>query len=330
MISDAPESTIRLSGRQVLLTVLVLLALNWIGIWYLRSAQNKKNISLQLDIATLYQATGDYSSAVRTLDEVVAAGTRNADLQGRIGDLYRLSRAYDKAIIHLNNASARNPKNQTHLLNLARSYHSAGKYPDAILRFQQLIEADPVNSTYPLELASSYRANKEMDAALTQLDRVLELVPNYYQAYQIRADIYAEMQKWDESNTELQKAMELAPDDYVFLIRMGLNFVEKHEYNIARENFHAASMIKPYLPDPYYHSAEAFIGEGKLEEALPLYEKSLELNDNYVQAYIGLGKAYAAKDECNQAISYFEHVLTIEPNNLDVIQGLSNCSESSG
>jgi tetratricopeptide (TPR) repeat protein len=109
---------------------------------------------------------------------------------------------------------------------------------------------------------------------------------------------------------------------------MGLSDTNRRAYNAARIYFQEASRIYPNRPEPYYYSAETYVGEGKFEAAIPFYEKALEVDDTYALAQMGLGKAYAAMDDCAAAIPYFQDALIYSPGNIDATQGLSNCSIS--
>lgn len=316
-----------INGHQVILISTLLVIAVGLGIWYMVSQLfTYKSVPLLVEIGSLYQASGRNQDVVRVLDESVAIGINDPALLGRVGDLYRLVREYDKSIEFLKAALDSDPNNETYLLSLARSYSSANRCQEANLEYQKLILLRPDNFTYSTGLIACFRIDSEYESAYAELNRYLEVMPTDFQAYQLKGDIYRDQQKWDESIAQYQKAVEMNPEAYTAYINMGFSYTNQRAYNAARNKFQEASSLSPNRPEPYYYSAETYIGEGNFEDAISYYEKALEVDDTYALALMGLGKAYAAMDDCAVAIPYFQDALIYSPGNIDATQGLMNCS----
>jgi tetratricopeptide (TPR) repeat protein len=144
--------------------------------------------------------------------------------------------------------------------------------------------------------------------------------------YQLKGDLYRDQYKWHAAIEQYQKAIETNPEAYFAYINMGFSYNDLRDYASARTEFLAASVINPSRPETYYYAAEAYIGEGNFEAAIPFYEQALETDDQYFLALLGLGKTYAAKDECSLANPYFRKVLGLNLGNEDATQGLNNCT----
>lgn len=99
---------------------------------------------------------------------------------------------------------------------------------------------------------------------------------------------------------------------------------------IAIAFFVVLSIVSPVIAQEeyqqYFDKAKAASEAGRLEEAIKLYEKVLELNYNFVPAYIGLGKIYEQRTDDVEAIAwYFNSALKIDPNNIEAYESLGRC-----
>ncbi len=71
----------------------------------------------------------------------------------------------------------------------------------------------------------------------------------------------------------------------------------------------------------YSNLATAILGN-RLDQAISLYEKALEINPNYADAYRGLGEALVMKGKTDQAINQFQLALEINPRDTGAHSGL--------
>lgn len=82
------------------------------------------------------------------------------------------------------------------------------------------------------------------------------------------------------------------------------------------------SLIRSILAVPitlYYGlKASKASKNGKYEQAISLYKKSVKYNPDDWAAYLNMGNAYCGKKDYRSAISYYEKAIHIYPNNASV------------
>ncbi len=311
----------------ILAVLIIIVAVALIG-FIAAGVMDRKSVPLLIEIGSLYQSTGRTQDAIRIFDEAAAIGISRHELQARVGDLYRLARDYDKSITFLNRALASEPTNETYRFSLARSLASAGRCIEAIPQYLNLLHSKPENYTYSTGVIACYRSLQDYDKAHAEVDRYIALIPTDYLAYQLKGDLYRDQHQWHAAIEQYQKAIESNLEAYSAYINMGFSYNDLRDFAAARAEFLAASAINPSRPEPYYYAAETYIGQGNFDAAIPFYEQALEVDDAYFLALLGLGKTYAAKEECSLAIPYFRKVLILNLGNEDATQGLNNCPQT--
>ncbi|MGK0236801.1 MAG: tetratricopeptide (TPR) repeat protein [Candidatus Pelagisphaera sp.] len=76
--------------------------------------------------------------------------------------------------------------------------------------------------------------------------------------------------------------------------------------------------------------ARIFSGYGRLEEAIPLFERSITLNSKYIPSRIHLGNSFLKLNRLNEAEKTNEDVLEIEPKNPHALVGLARIDMARG
>jgi tetratricopeptide (TPR) repeat protein len=85
----------------------------------------------------------------------------------------------------------------------------------------------------------------------------------------------------------------------------------------AAAQFRAATLIDPTFPEPFKALGDLFLAAPrKLHDlAGEVYSKAIELRPFYADAYVGLGRARAAKGDLYAARTAFEKAVTFDPFN---------------
>ena len=307
-----------------LLGLLLVIAVGMAGVLLPRQAE--PGARFLVEMASLYQTTGNPEDTIRVLDEAVGKGISDAETLGHVGKMYRLLNQFDKAIAVLGRALAKEPNNETYRLSLARSYAGAGKQTEAIAEYQALIGINPASTTYYLEMGLSYRSLKNYDQALAQYQKTLEIDPSYWQGYYYQGEVYREQQRYDKAAAQYQKSLEIYPTNYWTQLWCGVSYAGLNDWRRAIEHYQAAMAIDPEQAETYYYLGEAYRAQGQFDQALQLYQQTIEKNHQYTAAYVSQGKAYASLDDCPNAMLQFSKALKWDPNNAEAKEGLAACA----
>lgn len=290
-------------------------------------AASEANARALIETASLYQVSGQPDDVERVLDEAIKAGVSNPDLLGRSGQLYMSINEYKKAESVLKEAVLADPERQTFRLNLARTYAKLGSRQDAITQYNELIKLTGPNVIFYVELGNQYELLQKYTDAEAQYNKAIEADPNRYEGYFNLGQLYrVRLLDYVKAEEQYKLALDKRPDVYLAKVYYGASLAGQKKYNDAIAVYLDA--ITDYADGqsaPFY-MAEAYRAMGKYEEAIPWYQRALELSPNSIQTLIGLGKTYDAQNNCTDAAKTFAEVLRIQPKNEDAQAGFNKCA----
>ncbi|MDF1545409.1 MAG: tetratricopeptide repeat protein [bacterium] len=104
-------------------------------------------------------------------------------------------------------------------------------------------------------------------------------------------------------------------EDYIDLVKKGNEAFQQNDFNTALELYHSAETELPESTELQYNMAGALYKEGKYEEAVDLYTKSLNTTDAALgaSAHYNLGNTHFRMGDFQNAIKSYENSLSINP-----------------
>jgi tetratricopeptide (TPR) repeat protein len=165
--------------------------------------------------------------------------------------------------------------------------YRSGKFDKAIEHFNKAVELDAGNPKGYLFLGISKAGKLEHDNAISDLTKAIAMDKTYADAYYIRAFCHYE-------KNDLQSAVADASQAIAYI-----------EYQ--------PEQFKAY--EAFYLRALARYGLNDLKGAIEDFSSSIKKNNQFSEAYLFRGKAYAALGKADSAIGDYEMVLRIDPEN---------------
>lgn len=93
----------------------------------------------------------------------------------------------------------------------------------------------------------------------------------------------------------------------------GVVYARKSQWDQAISDFNKALEINPGFAEAYISRGFAYRGKGQYDQAISDYNKALEINPRHAWVYYNRGLAYAYKGQDDQAISDYNKALEISP-----------------
>lgn len=220
---------------------------------------------------------------------------QKALLEATIGQirLYYLDAQPDAALVHFNKAAELAPE-------LSRTERSFGEvklkarvFDEARQHFFKAIEKTNVDSEMYLYIGDSYKDDMNLSAAENWYRAGLKINPLdvNYNARMVR--LYGEPSLFNQKQAVFLKELEMAtliePDD----------FYNNTVYNIHRD------------------IAAAYQLNQKNEEAIQWYKKAIELNPDWIIAWIDLGYTYFYMNQFEPAETHFQKAIALAPEAFD-------------
>jgi tetratricopeptide (TPR) repeat protein len=152
---------------------------------------------------------------------------------------------------------------------------------------ERAIALEPSNATLYWRLGNVYEFDEEQEEAEKAYRNAITLRPNYIAAYTSLGDLYEKQENIDDAIVAYQLALEQVPQETGILYHLGRLF-----YNRG--------------------------GEGDLDKAEEAWILAVEQKPTYSNALYSLGLLYENKGDMSTAVSYFQQVRELNPDNTDV------------
>lgn len=187
-------------------------------------------------------------------------------------------------------ATQQNPKNKVAWYSLAMAYDQQWLFDEAIGYYDKAIELDPnyVDALYRRGYVKE--DNGKSAEAITDYTRVLELDPGYVEAYFERGYSRVSSGKYAEAiidyTTYIDKGGELLTDAYY---ERGIAKNRTADYTGAMTDLKKAGDMGKKDKNVFYEIGYSFEGQKNYEKAIEVYNKVIELDPNYYDAWHGRG-----------------------------------------
>ncbi len=194
-------------------------------------------------------------------------------------------------------------------------------YSKAILICIEVLKKDSTNSeAYNIE-ANCFEQLKDDGAALDNYSAAIRFDKHPYQAYRKRADILCRQQNYENSLPDFQGALDNAPTPgakAATYIERAYIYMSLHKFEDARNDVTEALKFNPRNTTAMSLMGEAFVSDsGKASDAIPWFEKAIEIDSNGTSVYEDLAVAWSKTGEYKKAIGIIGKILSKHPDRAD-------------
>ncbi len=239
-----------------------------------------------------------------------------------------------ESIIDVQKAISMSPKEYKYYIQKAKALYYSGETTVAFSTLQEAEKIDPKNTEAFILAAEIALVLKDYDKTIFNINEALKLDKLDADAYYLRGRAMKEMGDTINSVKSYMKAVELRADFEEAFEELGLLYAT---ININPNNYHAMYALALFYQDngimqkaldTYYDiinikpdHADALHNVGYInlvykesyEDALSLFDKAIESEPDFYQAYYNRGVTYELMGEREKAEKDFEKVLEINP-----------------
>jgi tetratricopeptide (TPR) repeat protein len=153
------------------------------------------------------------------------------------------------------------------------------------------------------------------DEAIRLLKDAINLSPKFAELHWFLARVYYHNDNHSEGMEQMQKAIEIDPKLLKAYLDLAYMYKAHEYYPEAIKLLKTAIEIAPTDPNPYSLLAEVYEDQGTNEDAGRYYEQAANrLNaDDSFNKNIYLGRAARLRGRYDEAISYFQKLVNMEP-----------------
>jgi tetratricopeptide (TPR) repeat protein len=122
---------------------------------------------------------------------------------------------------------------------------------------------------------------------------------------------------WHNSVTLFDHATKVTENNYLAYNNLGFALSAEGKTNEAMENYEKSLEINPDYPDALNNVGYALAGQKRFAEAIPHYEKALRFQPNQADVHDNLGNALSELGRTQEAMVEYEKALQLNPEHAD-------------
>lgn len=212
--------------------------------------------------------------------------------------------------------------------------YAADAFRAAANSFQRAIDLDPDFAAAHVGLADAYLLQNRygalpLDEALAAaepvIERALQLDPRNAEAHAMHGLALQRQGDADGAAAAYERALALDPDSArTYQLYWWMLFLREGNSDRTRELAAQALRADPLSPVQNENFGWSLFEEGRLEEALAYFEKSIELEPAFPFGYMALGGYWRAKGDLQAAAEAYRKALSLSPENPLLRRNLGN------
>ena len=252
-------------------------------------------------LAQIEEKDGNFIAAAREFQAAAHLEPSESNLFDWGGELL-VHRTLDPAVEVFKQATERYPQSSRLMVALGMAYYARGNYDDAVKAFLRGADLDPHDARCYKFLSRAY------DSSPSQAAEVIERFRRYAQMQPDNgmALYYYAMSLWKGKRAQ---DPEFEPGSIDLLLRRAI-------------------AADPKLAEAHLQLGNLAADQGKFAEAIPEYQRALELNSDLSDAHYRLGQAYVRTGQKERAQEQFEvyqqlrtqHLADLEKQRADIRQ----------
>ena len=147
----------------------------------------------------------------------------------------------------------------------------------------------------------------EVNRGVNELERAIQLNPNYATAHHWLGLALATLRQSDRSIGELKRALELDPLSMIINADLSIIYLYARRYDAAEAQARKTLEIDSRSFVAHYYLGAALQLTGRLKEAIPEFQKAVELNNDPYSIAM-LAQAYARNGQTDEARKLLAHL----------------------
>jgi tetratricopeptide (TPR) repeat protein len=277
----------------------------------------------QLNLVRAYFQTHRTAEALRAADALAESNKSDVQVQFSLGVLLASEQQYKAAQRLLDRADALQPDNFEVLFNLGQVLVRTGEDARAELTLNRALKLQPDNSEALYLLAQSYSAQSRPLDALDVLVRAHKIAPGNADIVFLMARITMSQNYYEDAIPLLESGLEIAPRRPDLLAALGESYFMAGKTEKAIEKFNSLLEIDKSARS-YAFLGLSYRNLGRFDEAKSYFQQGLALDPRNTTCLFNLGFIAERQADAAAAEKYFQQTLQYNPDFSDALLELAN------
>jgi len=187
------------------------------------------------------------------------------------------------------------------------------KYEEALDCINKALKINPKNFSAWVNKGAYYSKLNKFDEALDSLNKALDINPKHYSAWFNKGVIKKKMKKYLEAAMCFEEALKIKPGDKASADLRNQALFESNKDNSNVEELEESLHNHPQKAVEWFFKGSEKLNVNKLEEALNNFNKALEIDSTFVEAFYGKSTVYYQQQNFKEAIKNFDEIIKLKP-----------------
>lgn len=282
--------------------------------------RNPTSSLLRYQRAVYELGQGNIDKSKVDLEKALQLDSSNLDAHILYANIQLSMTHLDTSKYHYSYVIERDSSNTSAYIGMARLYSlidnfaNADRYVSMALKYDQhLAEAYFLRGI--IYRSDFYTTGREesWDIAMSSFQTAVEQDPDYYSAY-IEMGVMQDQKGSELALEYYNSALAIYPESTEALYNVGMYHQTRKELNQAIAAYKKLNKIDSTWADPFYNQGYIhLVYTGDLDSSIYFFQRSVDLDPNYYQAYNNLGLAYEMKEDFQNAKKYYQKAIEANP-----------------
>ena len=173
-----------------------------------------------------------------------------------------------------------------------------------------------------IDLAVKRHTDGQFHEAEALYRKILEVQPNHADALHLYGVLAGQHGNFELSINLIERAIAIAPNMASFYSNLGNAYMGAGRATDAANSYKTASKLESNEIDTLIQMGHSLCKNNQLQEAIPVYTRIIELNQNIPEAHVCLGSIYLALSKFDMAIEKFYSALKLKPDSFEALNNL--------
>lgn len=178
------------------------------------------------------------------------------------------------------------------------------------------IDNDPTNADYYQQRAEYYIKQRNFDSAYYDASAALRFDSLNPERYISLADLFFMQGLFENSEEILEKAYSKSPKNIDVMMKLAEMQLYYQRYSEMNDFISQSLLIDSRNPQAYYMMGFALKEQGDTLNAIRNFNKAVDQNPSYYEAYIQLGLIYHSRKN-PLALDYYNNALNVRPQSIE-------------
>jgi tetratricopeptide (TPR) repeat protein len=204
--------------------------------------------------------------------------------------------------------------------------------PDSAISFlREALKALPLSIPLHMNLVQAYAGEQKFDDALAICNTILDQHPDQPAVLMMKSDVLEQKNDSVGSLKALEQAYRFAPFNQDLCYNLAFKYAQSKNPKVLTL---CDSLLRydtaERKGEPYYFKGVYYANINNIPQALNYFDKSIEFDYTFLDAYMEKGKIFYDKKKYDEAAKIFQLALRVSATYADAYYWLGKCEEAQG